>query len=136
MLERAQAGESDACLQQRPLCLSGMQGPDGLEEAKCPSCMVALGNATSVLASRVIQRVTHECEHDGCEEKIPFAHLEKHRLACLFRKVLCPDCRIEKTVHEVAQHIQFCVSNSSAHTNKGYLDFGQFKEVCTFMGLF
>ena len=89
-------------------CRDQIRQAAGLEEAKCPSCMVVLGNATSVLASRVIQRATHECEHDGCEEKIPFAHLEKHRLACLFRKVLCPGCRIEKTVHEVAEHVQFC----------------------------
>ena len=89
-------------------CRDQIRQAAGLEEAKCPSCMVVLGNATSVLASRVIQRATHECEHDGCEEKIPFAHLEKHRLACLFRKVLCPGCRIEKTVQEVAQHVQFC----------------------------
>ena len=87
------------------------QEVDGVGEAKCPSCMVVLGNATSLLASRVIERVKHECEHDGCEEKIRFADLEKHKLVCLFRKVLCPaggTCEIELAFNRVEEHIKVC----------------------------
>ena len=34
--------------------------------AKCPSCMVDLGNATSLIALRLVEKVRHECENDGC----------------------------------------------------------------------
>ena len=77
-------------------------------EAKCPSCLVNLGTATSLLASKVIQCTKHECEHEGCEEMIPFSQLEKHSLACVFRRVLCPGCGIEMAFKEVAEHIWSC----------------------------
>ena len=35
--------------------------------AKCPSCMVDLGNTTSLIASRLFGRVKHECENEGCD---------------------------------------------------------------------
>ena len=50
----------------------------------CPTCMDTLSNATSLLASKVIQRARHEYEHDGCEEKIPLNQLEKH----VFKKMI------------------------------------------------
>ena len=80
-------------------------------EPKCPSCMVALGNATSLLASRVIEKLKHECEHEGCDEMIPFADLEKHQLVCLFRNVLCPgihDCNLEISFNMVEEHVKTC----------------------------
>ena len=80
-------------------------------EPKCPSCMVALGNATSLLASRVIEKLKHECEHEGCDEMIPFADLEKHQLVCLFRNVLCPgihDCSLEISFNMVEEHVKTC----------------------------
>merc|ERR1719430_2271288 len=80
---------------------------DGVGEPKCPSCMVTLGNATSLLASRLVEKVKHECEHDGCEEMIPFADLKKHMLVCLFRKVLCPSsggCGLVIAFNKVVEH--------------------------------
>ena len=73
--------------------------------------MVALGNATSLLAFRLIEKMKHECEHEGCQELIPFADLKKHQLVCLFRKVLCPGsrgCNIEITFNKVEEHIKVC----------------------------
>ena len=80
--------------------------------AKCPSCTVDLGNASSLLASRLVERVKHECEHDGCEELLAFAQLEKHKLDCAFRKVLCPGsaitCKLEIPFNKVEEHIKAC----------------------------
>ena len=87
-------------------CRDKIREMAGVEEAKCPTCMDTLGNATSLLASKVIQRARHECEHDGCEEKIPLNQLEKHGLVCSFRKVLCPGCGREIIFNEVADHIE------------------------------
>ena len=84
---------------------------DGVErEPKCPSCMVDLGNATSLLASRLVERLKHECEQDGCEEKIPFAQLERHQLVCLFRKVLCPgsNCKLQIPFNKMEEHANSC----------------------------
>ena len=77
-------------------------------EAKCPTCLVNLGNATSLLASKVIQCTKHECEHEGCEQMIPFSQLEKHSLTCVFRKVVCPGYGIEMLFKKVAEHISSC----------------------------
>ena len=100
----------------------------GVEQAKCPSCMVDLGNATSLLASRLVERVKHECEQDGCKEIIPFTQLEKHQQACSFRKVLCPGngntCKLEMPFNKVEEHVRVCkdtwkfiLSNGSACEN-------------------
>ena len=87
-------------------------------ETKCPSCMVNLGTATSLLASKVIQCTKHECEHEGCEEMIPFSQLKKHSLACVFRRVLCPGCGIEMSFKEVAEHISSCKDASEDEVTK------------------
>ena len=89
-------------------CRDRIRQEAGEVEAKCPSCLVNLGNATSLLAAKVIQCTKHECEHEGCEEMIPFSQLEKHSLACVFRRVLCPGCGIEMAFKEVAEHIWSC----------------------------
>ena len=80
--------------------------------AKCPSCTVDLGNATSLLASRLVERVKHECEHEGCEEMVAFDQLENHQLSCLFRKVLCPGsgkaCKLEMPLIKIEEHTKTC----------------------------
>ena len=79
-------------------------------QPKCPSCMVELGNATSLLASRLIEKLKHECEQEGCEEMIPFPELVKHKLVCLFRNVLCPGggCKLEIQFNKLKEHANSC----------------------------
>ena len=79
-------------------------------EPKCPTCLGNLGNATSLLASRVIERIKHECDHDGCGEMVSFADLKKHERGCLFRKVLCPGayCELEVPFNKVVEHVRDC----------------------------
>ena len=85
---------------------------DAAGVAKCPSCIVDLGDATSLLASRLVERVKHECEHEGCEEMVAFDHLENHQQSCLFRKVLCPGsgltCKLEMALVKVEEHVKTC----------------------------
>ena len=84
----------------------------GEERAKCPSCMVNLGNNTSLIASRLVEKVKHECENFGCEEMIPFSRLESHQENCLFRKIICPgsgrSCKLEMSVNKVEEHMKVC----------------------------
>ena len=61
--------------------------------------------------SRLVEKMKHECEYDGCEEMVPFADLKKHQLVCLFRKVLCPgsrECGLELAFNKVKEHIKVC----------------------------
>ena len=87
---------------------------DGMGQAKCPSCMVNLGNATSLLASRLVEKMKHKCEQEGCEQMIPFPQLEKHQMVCLFRKVLCPGntCKLEIQFNKVEEHAKSCANFS------------------------
>ena len=82
-------------------------------ESWCPSCTVHLGNATSLIASRLVERVKHECENEGCDEMFNLTQLETHQEVCLFRKVLCPgsdkgknDCMLEMPFNKVAEHVK------------------------------
>ena len=86
------------------------------EEAKCPSCMVNLGNNTSLLASRLLEKVKHECEEEDCEEMIPFHDLEKHKKVCLFRDVLCPGqyCKLKIPFSKVEEHSRACAGFDKA----------------------
>ena len=50
--------------------------------AKCPSCKVDLGDATSLIASRLVEKVKHECENDSYEELLNLPQLESHKEVC------------------------------------------------------
>ena len=79
--------------------------------AKCPSCMVDLGNATSLIASRLVEKVKHECDNEGCDEMFDLSHLESHQKVCVFRKVRCPGsvlCKLEMSFNKVEEHVKGC----------------------------
>ena len=81
------------------------------EVAKCPSCMVDLGNATSLIASRLVEKVKHECDNEGCDEMFDLSHLESHQKVCVFRKVRCPGsvlCKLEMPFNKVKEHVKSC----------------------------
>ena len=80
------------------------------------SCMVNLGNNTSLLASRLLEKVKHECEEEDCEEMIPFHDLEKHKKVCLFRDVLCPGqyCKLKIPFSKVEEHSRACAGFDKA----------------------
>ena len=108
-----QGGPLPVCSNGHFLCLSCRDRirQEALEqEAKCPSCMVNLGNNTSLLASRLLEKVKHECKEEGCEELIPFHDLEKHQKVCLFREVLCPGskCKLKIPFSKVEEHVRVC----------------------------
>ena len=102
--------------------------------AKCPSCMVDLGNATSLIASRLVERVRHECENDGCEEMFNLTQLESHEKVCLFRKVLCPgrrvSCKLEMPFNKVKEHVKACPdTNNYLYSNNSTITYAITQEV-------
>ena len=86
------------------------------QQAKCPSCMVDLGNATSLIASRLVEKVEHECENDGCGEMFKLSQLVGHQDICLFRKVRCPGrgvtCNLQLPFNKVKEHLKDCPDTS------------------------
>ena len=93
-------------------CRDRLRQDAAAEPVKCPSCTVDLGDATSLLASRLVEGVKHQCEHFGCEEMVDFAQLEKHLRDCGYRKVLCPgdgiSCTTTLSFNKIEEHVLTC----------------------------
>ena len=107
-------------------CRDRIRQEAGEELAKCPSCMVDLGNAFSLIASRLVEKVRHECENDGCEELFNLQQLESHKKICLFRKVLCPgnrySCKLEMPFNKVKEHVEDCPDTVNKIHNNNFKD--------------
>ena len=95
-------------------------------ESKCPSCSVPLGNATSILAFRLVENLKHECSNKDCNEMVAFPLYEDHLKVCQHRLVSCPgpdqSCKLLLPVGQLEDHIQHCpavavklISNPSWH---------------------
>ena len=88
--------------------------------------MVNLGNSTSLLASRLLEKVKHECmaKEEGCEEMISFPDLEKHQTVCLFREVLCPapdcNCGLRIPFSKLEEHSMICTGISKTIHNNNF----------------
>ena len=96
-------------------CRDQLRQEAGADAAKCPSCTIDLGNATSLLASRLVERVKHQCEHAGCNEMVEFAKFETHLQVCEFRLVLCPGrescCKALIPFNKMEEHVSSCGGN-------------------------
>lgn len=81
-------------------------------EAKCPSCSVPLGNATSILAFRLVENMKHECSNKDCDEMVAFHLFEEHLKVCQHRLVSCPgpdqSCKLLLPLGQLEEHIQHC----------------------------
>ena len=108
--------------------------------AKCPSCTIDLGNATSLLASKLVEAVKHECEHDGCKEMVAFLEFEQHKQTCSFRPVPCnhPGCKEMVAFLEYEQHKGSCSFRPAPCNHPGckeevaLKDFEKHKQACLF----
>ena len=103
-------------------CRDLLRQEAGLLEAKCPSCTTNLGDATSILASRLVENVKHQCENFGCEEMVALADFEAHLRVCQFRQVLCPGsgavCKLLLPFNQVEQHVANCGNQQFKHQGR------------------
>merc|ERR1719430_1395556 len=103
-------------------CRDRLRQDAGAEVAKCPSCTVDLGNGTSLLASRLVEKLKHQCEHLGCEKMVEFAQFEKHLRSCQFRQVPCPGkgthCQILLPFNKVEEHVSTCSDTQFKYQTK------------------
>jgi len=58
--------------------------------ATCPVCREAMGQHRSLLAVAVIEKIHHDCKHDGCDEVFKLGNLSDHEKVCKHRSVCCP----------------------------------------------
>ena len=104
-------------------CRDRLRQDAGGEAAKCPSCTIELGNSTSLLASRLVERVKHQCEHFDCNEMVEFAQFETHLQVCQFRQVLCPGkgtlCKVLLPFNKVEEHVSKCGNHQFKHQEHG-----------------
>ena len=93
-------------------------------EAKCPSCTVPMGNATSLLAYRLVENIQHECSNRGCGQFVDFQLFEEHLKVCQHRIVLCPGtegCKLLLPIGQVEEHISSCPAIADTVTPNGSL---------------
>ena len=89
--------------------------PNRPKHLQCPSCKVAMGEATSLLATRVIERVEHECEFLGCQERVLLEWYRSHTATCLLRLVTCPAAHCDQLLafNSIIEHVTTCKGISS-----------------------
>ena len=95
-------------------CRDRIRQEAGEEVAKCPSCMVDMGNATSLIASRLVEKVKHECENDSYEELLNLPQLESHKEVCLFRK--CSVLAVDPGANSSCRSTRSWSMRKAAHT--------------------
>merc|ERR1712059_165561 len=73
-----------------PVCPNGHVVCSECVKEKCPTCRVKMEQGKSSLAVTVLENIDHECENEGCKEKLSFGKLVSHGKSCSFRLVECP----------------------------------------------
>merc|ERR1712059_161817 len=74
-----------------PVCPNGHVVCSKCVREKCPTCRVKMEQGKSSLAVTVIENIDHDCENEGCNEKLSHRELVSHDKSCFYRLVECPD---------------------------------------------
>ena len=97
---------------------------EGQEE--CPVCREPMGKNKSLLAMVVIENMEHECTNTGCNEKLAYEEVTKHKELCKFRIILCPgdECEELLPLSSFEEHAKTCSeiqvpANQSQHYTLG-----------------
>ena len=79
------------CKEGHLACSSCLQGWLAGGRRECPYCRAELlVGAKSLLADLIIQNIDHECNLNGCKQRVPRDDLADHQKKCPFRLVKCP----------------------------------------------
>merc|ERR1712059_58345 len=83
---------------------------------ECPTCRVKMEQGKSSLAVTVIENIDHDCENEGCKEKLPHGKLVSHGKSCFYRPVECPDqnvCKDKISLASLPTHLVTCCLRES-----------------------
>ena len=79
------------CKEGHLACSSCLQGWMAGGRHECPHCRTELlVGVKSLLADHVIRNIEHECNLNGCGQRVPFDDFADHHKKCQFRLVKCP----------------------------------------------
>ena len=121
------------CKEGHLACSSCLQGWLAGGRLGCPYCRADhLVGAKSLLADLVIKNIEHECNLNGCGQRVPYDDLADHQKKCQFRLVKCPGsnllCNMMLPFCQVVDHVQKCSDTVYRGQNDGYQF--QFPEDC------
>jgi len=85
----------------------------------CPICRQAMGQHRSLLAVAVIEKIHHDCKHNGCDEVFKLDNLCDHEKVCKHRSVSCPfdSCDEKFALSKVLDHLKSSRTCSSMSEN-------------------
>ena len=76
-----------------PVCPNGHVVCTECKRDTCPTCRIAMGTNTSLLAGTVLENIEHNCKFGDCNENFSLEDLKKHEAVCLHRTVNCPSTK-------------------------------------------
>jgi len=99
-----------------PVCPNGHVVCSKCVREKCPTCRVKMEQGKSSLAVTVIENIDHDCENEGCNEKLSHRELVSHDKSCFYRLVECPDlesCKEKISLASLPTHLVSCCLRGS-----------------------
>jgi len=90
-----------------PVCPNGHVVCTECKRDTCPTCRIAMGTNTSLLAGTVLENIEHECKFEVCNESFCLEDLQKHEAVCLHRTVNCsnPKCAVKTPLSKLVDHL-------------------------------
>jgi len=105
-----------------PVCPNGHVVCSKCLMEECPTCRVKMEQGKSSLAVTVMENIDHECENEGCKEKLSHGKLVSHGKSCVYRPVECPDlgsCKDKISLASLPTHlVSCCLSESKIESYK------------------
>jgi len=101
-----------------PVCPNGHVVCIECKRDTCPTCRIAMGTNTSLLAGTVLENIEHKCKFEDCNENFNLEDVKKHEAVCLHRTVNCPSpkCAEKTPLSKLFDHL----TNSNNKCCEGY----------------
>ena len=111
-------GPMASCVKGHLVCLPCHQRMLTSGLADCPTCREPMARTMgdtimSLLAKTVIENIEHECTNQGCDKRLPYQEVTRHKKdLCKFRMVLCPGqnsvCKTTLPFSSFNDHAKIC----------------------------
>ena len=108
-------GPMASCPKGHLVCIPCHQTMVASRLTNCPTCREPMGDTMNLLAKVVIENIEHECTNQGCNMRLPYQKVTKHKEElCKYRMVLCPganpECKATLPFSTFNDHAKVCKS--------------------------
>ena len=108
-------GPMASCPKGHLVCIPCHQTMVANRLTNCPTCREPMGDTMNLLAKVVIENIEHECTNQGCNMRLPYQKVTKHKEElCKYRMVLCPgmdpECKATLPFSTFNDHAKVCKS--------------------------